>query len=244
MIQLNLLPDVKLEYLKTQRTRRLAMVISFIVTAAAVAILVLLLIVEGFQKHSLDNLNKKVTSETSTLRQEPQINGVLTVQNQLTSINGLHASEPASTKLFDYLNELTPITVTISGLNVDFNAHTISITGNADSLASVDQYIDTLKFTNYSTGSHSKNSPAFNSIVLSAFSLNTTQQNSGAAGTAPASYTITANFDQTIFNITKNVALVIPTTVTTRSDREHPGPLFVNGPAPHGNSSSTSGGSQ
>jgi hypothetical protein len=243
MIQLNLLPDVKLEYLKAQRTRRLAMAVSFIVTAAAVAILVLLLLVEGFQKHTLSNLNKNVASETSTLRSEPQINSVLTVQNQLQSINGLHASEPAANKLFDYLNELTPTSATISGLNVDFNAHTISITGNADALSTVDQYIDTLKFTTFNTGVHTANSPAFSSVVLTAFSLNTSQQNQATVGASPASYTITSNFDPTIFNITKNVSLIIPTTVTTRSNREHPGPLFVKGEGPAAGSSSTSTGS-
>jgi Tfp pilus assembly protein PilN len=238
MIQLNLLPDVKLEYLKAQRMRRMATVISFIVTATAVAILVILLSVEGFQKHTLSNLNKDVANKTSTLQGEPQINSVLTVQNQLQSINGLHASEPAANRLFDYLNELTPTTVTISGLNVDFNAHTISITGDTNSLASVNQYIDTLKFTSYTTGHNTKNAAPFNTIVLSAFALDTAQQN-GTTNT-PASYTITANFDPTIFDVTKNVTLVIPSTVTTRSDREHPGELFVNGLS----STTSSGGSQ
>jgi hypothetical protein len=219
MIQLNLLPDVKLQYLKAQRTRRLAMVISFIVTAAAIAILVIMLSVEGFQKHSLSNLNKNIASATTKLQQEPQINSVLTVQNQLESINGLHASEPAASRLFDYMNELTPTTVTISGLTVDFNADTITITGSSNALSDIDQYVDTLKFTDYTTGPNTQNTPAFSAVVLTSFSFDNTTS-------PPASYAITANFDPIIFGITKNVALVIPSKVTTRSDIEHPGPLF------------------
>jgi hypothetical protein len=234
MMQLNLLPDVKLEYLKAQRTRRLAMVISFIATAAAVALLVLMLAVEGFQKHTLGNLNNDVTTQTNKLQKEPHINGVLTVQNQLESINSLHASEPAASKLFDYMNELTPTPVTIGTLAIDFNAHTISLTGSADALSSVDQFIDTLKFTNYTTGPHTQNLPAFNTVVLSSFSLDNTTA-------PPATYTITANFDPTIFNITKNVALIIPSTVSTRSDRENPGPLFAQ---THSSNNSNSGGNQ
>ncbi len=232
MMQLNLLPDVKLDYLKAQRTRRLAMVISFIATAAAVALLIIMLAVEGFQKHTLSNINSDVSTQTSTLQKEPQINSVLTVQNQLESINGLHANEPAATRLFDYLNELTPLPVTIGNLAIDFNAHTLTITGSADALSSVDQYVDTLKFTKYTTGPHTQNAPAFNTVVLSSFSLDNTTS-------PPATYTITANFDPTIFNITKNVALIIPTTVTTRSDREHPAPLFAQ---THANDSSSSSG--
>jgi hypothetical protein len=235
MIQLNLLPDVKLEYLKAQRMRRLAMAISFLITAAAIAILVLLLIVEGFQKHHLTNLNNNVSTDTITLQKEPQINNILTVQNQLNSVNTLHASKPAATKLFDYMNELTPTSITVSELTIDFNAHTISITGSAPSLSSVDQYIDTLKFTTYTTGPRSGNNPAFSNVVLGEFSLSNTS-------TPPASYTITASFDPAIFNITKNVSLVIPTTITTRSAREDPAQLFVKGTSSKSNTSSTGGG--
>jgi Tfp pilus assembly protein PilN len=220
MIQLNLLPDVKLEYLKAQRMRRLAMVISFIVTAAAVVILVLMLSVEGFQKHTLGNLNKNIGSNTTKLKKEPQINSVLTVQNQLQSINGLHDSEPAASRLFDYMNELTPTTVNITNLNIDFNAHTVAITGSSVALSAIDQYIDTIKFTNFTTGPNTKDIPAFSSVILSSYSLDNTTA-------PPASYEITANFDPTIFDITKNITLVIPSKVSTRSDIEHPGPLFV-----------------
>jgi hypothetical protein len=234
MMQLNLLPDVKLEYLKAQRTRRLAMGISLIATAAAIALLVIMLAVEGFQKHTLSNLNNDVTKQTSKLQNEPQINSVLTVQNQLQSINTLQAGKPAATRVFDYLNELTPLTVTINNLAVDFNLHTITMTGSADALSSVDQYVDTLKFTKYTTGPHTQNLPAFSNVVLSNFSLDSTTS-------PPATYTVTASFDPGIFNITQNVALIIPTTVTTRSDREHPGPLFAQ--SSH-SSTTTNGGNQ
>ena len=246
MIQLNLLPDVKLEYLKAQRTRRLAIVLSFLVTAAAIALLLLLLIVEGFQKHTLNDVNKNVASETSTLQKEPQIDRILTVQNQLESINGLHASEPAANRLFDYLNELTPSSVTIATFSIDFNAHTISMAGSTDSLSNVDQYVDTLKFTRYSTGVNTPNPLAFSSVVLSTFSLDTSQQLSSTTS-PPATYTITADFNPAIFNVTKNVSLIIPTTVTTRSDLEHPGQLFVQRQSSSTGTSSTnstSGGNQ
>lgn len=232
MIELNLLPDVKLEYLRAQRTRRLAMAISFLVTSAAIAILVILLVVEGFQKHSLSNLNSDIASQTSTLQKEPDINSVLSVQSQLESLDTLHSGKPAATRLFDYLNELTPLSDTIGNLTIDFNAHTLSITGSADTLSSVDQYVDTLKFTKYTTGNTNKgNTPAFNDVALSSYSLDNTT-------TPPVTYTITTNFDPTIFNISDNVTLVIPSQITTRSDLEHPSPLFVKGSS----TNSTNGG--
>jgi Tfp pilus assembly protein PilN len=222
MMQLNLLPDVKLEYLKAERTRRLFMAGSVIVTAAAVALLVLVFLVTAYQKHTLSNVVKDVSAKTKTLKSEPGLNSVLTVQSQLQSVNSLHAKKPNASQLFSYLNELTPQQVAITALTADFTKGTLTITGTTDALSSVNQFIDTLKFTKYSAGAHTPNLPAFNGVVLSNFSLDDTTP-------PPASYTITTNFDPTIFNITKNVSLIIPTQVTTRSDLEHPGQLFVPG---------------
>jgi hypothetical protein len=224
MIELNLLPDVKQEYLRTQRIKRLSILVSLIISAAAITILVMLVVAEGWQKHTLGNINKDVSSKTTTLKNEAQINSILTVQNQLQSVNGLHDSKPATTRLFDYLNELTPLPASINTLKVDFALHTISITGDADALSTVNQYIDTLKFTKYDTGQHTVNKPAFSDVVLSSFQYDTTTS-------PPASFTIEANFDPIIFYITKNVALVIPSTITTRANLEHPKPLFVQNPS-------------
>jgi Tfp pilus assembly protein PilN len=238
MIQLNLLPDVKLKYLKAQRIRRLAVVVSIIISAAAVALLVLLLAVEAYQKHTLNDLNHDVATRTSQFQNEPHINDVLTVQNQLQSINSLHASEPATTKIFDYLNELVPTSVTVSSLSIDFAAGTISLAGNANSINNIDQFVDTLKFTDYSAGKNTPNTPAFSNVLLTSYGINNQLQ---SAGTPGASYSISANFAPTIFNVTKNVALVIPSIVTTRSSLENPGPLFAKGVTTHtGNSSSSS----
>ena len=232
MTQLNLLPDVKLEYLKAQRIRRLAIAVSILVSAAAIVLLVLLLSAELYQKHTLNDLNNDVTTKTSQLQNEPHINNVLTVQNQLNSINTLHNNEPATTKLFDYLNELTPTTVNISDLSIDFNGHTISITGAANSISNINQFVDTLKFTNYSLGKGTANAPAFSDVVLSSFG----ESSQADAGTPAASYSIAASFDPTIFNVTKNVSLIVPSQVTTRSSLENPGPLFVQAKTSNGGS--------
>lgn len=223
MIQLNLLPDVKLEYLKAQKIRRLAIAVSILISAAAIALLVLLLAVELYQKHTLSNINNDVTAKTSQLQNEPHINNVLTVQNQLNSISTLHNNEPAATKVFDYLNELVPTTLNINSLAVDFNAHTINISGAANSVSDINQFADTLKFTTYNTGNGTKNTLAFSDVVLSSFGVNSQP----VAGVPAASYSISASFDPTIFDVTKNVALIVPNQVTTRSSLENPGPLFV-----------------
>jgi hypothetical protein len=222
MIQLNLLPDVKLEYIKAQRARRLVLTVSVLVGAVAIALLALLLSVDGLQKKHLSDLNRDIGSESSKLQGEPQISKILTVQNQLGSLTALHAGKPAASRLFDYLNEVTPVQVSISDFSIDFTKQTSTITGTADALSSINKYVDTLKYTTYSGGSQSGNSPAFSNVVLSSFGLNSGSKDNSQA----ANYTITLSYDKNVFDITQKITLTVPNPITTRNGLQQPTDLF------------------
>lgn len=226
MMQLNLLPDVKMEYIKAQRARSLVISVSVIVTIASVALLLLLLSVDGLQKKHSNDLSKDIASESAKLQAEPQINKMLTVQNQLGSLTALHDNEPAASRLFDILNQVTPSNVSITDLNIDFTNQTATITGTSSNLANVNKYIDTLKFTTFTTDSNSNPQPAFSNVVLSSFSLNTGSPNSGQA----ANYTINLAFDPTLFDITQNTKLSVPTGTTGRLNLDQNSNLFQAAP--------------
>ena len=114
MIQFNLLPDVKLDYIKAQRTRKLVFSMSFIVSACAIALLVLLLSASALQRKHLSDLSNDISKESKTLRAKSNIDTILTVQNQLDSLTALHDAKPAAGRLSSFLNALTPATVSIS----------------------------------------------------------------------------------------------------------------------------------
>lgn len=236
MIQLNLLPDIKLDYIKAQRMRRLVISASVVVASASIAILVILLGIGVAQRHHLSNLTNQVDSETTQLKGKPNINQVLTVQGQLQSLNTLHSDEPAVASLLNkYLNEVTPASVAISELSVNFTTGTIAIDGTAPSLSDVNQYVDCLKYTTYNTNLDKTENNAFSDVVLSSFGYNGQSTNPAQA----ASYTIDFNYDKTIFNIADTINLTVPTFTTTRAEVPQPGALFKVPPA----SSSTSGSS-
>lgn len=223
MIELNLLPDVKLEFIKTQRMRQLVLSTSILVGAISVALLVLLLIFSGLQKKHLNDLGKDIKSDSAKLEKQPEISKILTVQNQLQSLTSLHDQKPASSRLFDFLNQVTPTQVDVTNLTTDFTASTISVTGTANSLSSVNKYIDTLKFTKYTIEDEDgAGTAAFSNIVLSSFSLATGAEAKGR----PANYTITLQYDTSIFDITKKISLSVPNQTTTRSAIEKPSALF------------------
>lgn len=230
MIQLNLLPDVKLQYVKAQRQQRLVTTIAVLVSLAAIVLLLLLLATDGLQKKHLSDLTRDISNGNSQLQNEPQIDKILTVQNQLSSLTGptgLYTTEPAAARLFTYLNEVTPVQISITDFNIDFTQYTATITGTADSLSSVNLYVDTLKTTTYTSGTNTSALPAFSNVVLSSFGL-------GSSATDPsqaANYTITLSYDKNIFDITQKINLTVPSTTTTRNTTPQSTDLFKQAPS-------------
>jgi Tfp pilus assembly protein PilN len=221
MIELNLLPDVKMEYIKAQNLRRMAFTISALVAVVSIVLLGSLISVNQLQKKHLRDLTGDISKESAELKNKPQINKILTVQNQLNSLTDLHSTKPAAYNLFNYLYQVTPSNVSISSLHTDFAQYTINVTGSTETLSDVNKYIDTLKFTTYKTGDGQK-SLAFGNVVLAAFGLTGSAQ----AGAKPASFTINLSYDPKIFDITQDIELTVPTKTTTRSSVDNPTDLF------------------
>jgi Tfp pilus assembly protein PilN len=238
MIELNLLPDVKMEYIKAQNLRRMTFTISALVTVVAVVLLGFLISVNQLQKKHLSDLTDDITRDSAQLKSKKDISKILTVQNQLASLTALHAGKPAASSLFTYLNQVTPSDVDISNLHVDFTANTMAITGGANSLSDVNKYIDTLKFTTYKTADGGKTA-AFGNVVMSSFAVNSEAKD----GSKPASYTINLSYDPKIFDITQKVTLKIPNITTTRASLDNPTPLFQAGASTTATGTTSSAGS-
>jgi len=223
MIQLNLLPDVKMKYIKAQRTRNMVLSTAVIITLASVALLVLLLVVGGLQKKHISDLNADIKTDSAQLKKQKDIEKILTVQNQLNRLTELHEAKPAAANLFGFLNEVTPSETGITNFKIDFTDQTITVTGTAPSLSSVNKYIDTLKYTKYSNDTNSDMTPAFKDVVLTSFSLSTGSQDPKKV----ASYTITMSYDPMLFDISKNVQLTVPKITTTRAQLTDTSDLFT-----------------
>jgi len=218
MIQFNLLPDIKIEYLKARRQKHLVMLSSIVAIVASLAILaVLMSIVFGLQKKNISDLNSDIAQASSELQNTEDLTKILTVQNQLLSITPLHDQKAVATRLFGYISQVTPASASISRLNVDFVKNILSISGSADSLNTVNTFTDTLKFATYHTAKDTKEEkPAFSDVVLSNFGRDS----------KAATYTITAQFDPVIFSELEDVTLTVPKKITTRSEVQQPAALF------------------
>jgi len=215
MIQFNLLPDIKLEFMRAERTKRVVVVVASVVTAVSLVImLVLAFFVFGVQQKYIHDLTADITTDSKNLKATKDLDKILTVQNQLNSLSALHDQEVDTTRVFPFIKELTPTEASIGSLNINFDEQTMSITGSANSLGTINKFVDTLKFTNYKHGD--TKAQAFSEVVLSSF---------GRADKG-ASYTITLKYDPLIFDVKENIELVVPDKVTTRSETEKPSALF------------------
>jgi Tfp pilus assembly protein PilN len=222
MIQLNLLPDVKIEFLRTTRNKRLVIGISLVVIAVSVAVLLLLAsIAYGFQKKNVSDLDKDIATYNKQLKDTPDLDKVLTIQNQLNALTKLHEDKADATRIFPFLTQLTPTTASISQFKLDVAESKITIQGSATSLTAANTFIDTLKFTTYQTvaedgTAEGDGTKAFSNVVMNQFS----QSGSGAM------YGIECNYDPAIFNNASNVKLTVPKIISTRSLTEQPTDLF------------------
>ncbi len=216
MVQFNLLPDVKLDFVKARRSKHTAIVIAAAIALTTLIIFVLLfLVVHVVQKKHLNDLNNDIKKYTAQIQKTPDLNKILTVQNQLHSLPGLHDQKPIVSRLPGYIAQVTPAQVSISSLQIDLSAHTITISGTADQLSTINTYVDTLKFTTFANKDGTKHGQAFSNVVLTSFSKG--QQ---------TTYSLTMSYDPTIFDNAQEVTLTVPKTITTRGETEKPSALF------------------
>ncbi len=201
MVQFNLLPDIKLQYVKARRTKHLITFVSIIVGGTALGVMLFsLLFVKVIQKQSLDHINTDIKKYSKTLKDTKDLNTILTVQNQLSTLTTLHENKPVASRVFIYLSQVTPAAVSLNQLNVDFTAHTLTVGGSAQSLDSIKLYTDVLKNTRYTVKSETAATKAFSNVVLASF----------AVSDKGPTYSITMSYDQNIFDVKQDVTLTVP----------------------------------
>ncbi|MGH7234269.1 MAG: hypothetical protein ACREF7_02385, partial [Candidatus Saccharimonadales bacterium] len=191
-----------------------------IVTIIAIVLVASLFSYTEVQKSQINSLSNDIRSQGLKLSNQANINSILTIQNQIQTLTTLHEQEPNVTNLATYLNQAIPVTTNLSSLSVDFNADTMIMSGNADTLVTINQLVDSLKFATYSVKGVSGSKPAFSNVVLADFGLTN----------GVASFTINLSFDPILFNNTETVTLNVPSKVTTRSQLDQPITLFNQSP--------------
>jgi len=172
MIQLNLLPDLKKEFLRSQRMKRL--VISIAISATVVAgILTAILATTVYigQTIVISALDSSIKDNFKKLQNNEEIDKYLTVQNQLNSLDALHNQRYAYANLFDYLQQLNPSdphSVMLSTASIKKEMRELTLEGTIATFESLNNFKTTLEQAqlSYNIGDDVKTIALFSRVEL------------------------------------------------------------------------------
>ena len=134
MIEINLLPNVKRELLKTRVMRNRVISISFLVGGASIAALVVLALILGSQIAAEAVQNGVIKDRNDKLMAVEDLNKVVTIQHQLTKINEQHSGKKLNSRIFDVVTAVNPVApnnVSFSDIKVNPGSKTITLEGSA-----------------------------------------------------------------------------------------------------------------
>ena len=174
MIFINLLPDIKLEYVRSLRIKRLLVLLSAILITCCIIISSVLFFVTSIQQpvaikniegvegvktaDNEDPSNKELIAE---IKAQEDIQDILTIQNQLKTFPDLRKDRIAANRLFEdggtddlaYLDVLIPKDKdatedvnTLESVNFDFVANTFTISGKTADEKSAKVIHETIRF--------------------------------------------------------------------------------------------------
>ena len=134
MIEINLLPNVKRELLKTRVMRNRVISISFLVGGASIAAVVVLALILGSQIAAEAVQNGVIKDRNDKLMAVEDLNKVVTIQHQLTKINEQHSGKKINSRIFDVVTAVNPVApnnVSFSDIKVNPGSKTITLEGSA-----------------------------------------------------------------------------------------------------------------
>lgn len=153
MIQINLIPDVKKEYLRAQRTRNITISISIIVGLAAIGLVALLGVILGGQYVVDMRAQNRIDEEYQKLASVEDLPDILTIQNQLTKLPDQHVNSTQDSRLFTVINAVNPAApndVTFSSVELDPENSIVTLEGSATGgYPAVEALKKTIESTNF-----------------------------------------------------------------------------------------------
>lgn len=132
MIQVNLLPDLKREYLHAQQTKHSFIVASVLASIIALGALVFIFVyVQFLQPQHRQNLQTDIDAKVSEMKSLKDAPKIVSVQGALEQLPGLQDKKWLSSRLFEYIKAFTPRGSSYNEIKLDLATSSISLTGTA-----------------------------------------------------------------------------------------------------------------
>ncbi len=212
MIQINLLPDVKQEYLRTRRIRNTAISIAIITGLAAGGVVVLLVLVLGAQLTREVLADDQIKKQYAEMSQVDSLSELVTLQNQLELISSQHENKSVDSRLFSFLQAINPAApndVQFSSVSLDPSDFTITLEGLTDGgYPAVESLTKTIMNTKveYVSGQEEMTDPVASQVAISE-----TRFGEDSSGKRVLRFKIVVDYYEQLFvNTAKSVEIVGP----------------------------------
>lgn len=143
--EINLVPDIKDEMIRTLKLRNFIFFLCIAVSAVSASIALLTGVIAGGQQLALDGKKASIEKMSNKLNSYTDLNDFLTIKDQLSNISTLTGNKQVLSRTFNTLSALLPTgadTITISEINVSLVDSQPIFTFDANANAGSDPYID------------------------------------------------------------------------------------------------------
>lgn len=214
MIEINLVPDIKQQLIKTQRIRSAVIASSVVVGIVSVAVVVLLAVfVFGVQTYRNKVADDQITAKSAVIAKHTDLAKTLTIQNQLSKISSLNNDKTIYSRVFDVLGAIIPPApndVQISTMTIDSNENKIVLDGQAqNNYAALEIFKKTIEgaiFNYYIEGDKTQQ----NIKLASAITTSDTSYGEDATGAKVLKFTLSFTYASEVFSpLSKNTSVSI-----------------------------------
>ena len=141
MYEINLVPDIKAEAIKAQKTRNFVFFVAGTVSAIAIGLVVVLVGIRAGQDIRIASQDSMLKTMTQKLESYDGLDEILTVQTQLNHLETIKDNKKVLSRVFTILSSMMPSgtdTISISSLDVNLNESTMTFDGQANAGAGTD----------------------------------------------------------------------------------------------------------
>lgn len=228
MIELNLLPDVKLQYVRAQKARRRVISIVSIGGVIAVGAVVVFAIVVYPVQWGLDKLaDNDISKSTQDLANVKDLNNYLTLQQQLSALPKLHEAKPIYSRFISYLPILNPsapnnIHVTQLMVNGEDDPNTLTLQAYASTYTAATVFQSTLESAQF-TADGQDPTDLFSNVTLTNTALG-----QDSSGNKVVTFTVTVTVSDDVFSFdSTNASISVPNKNATNSAQNIPSEVFA-----------------
>ncbi len=143
--EINLVPDIKNEMIKTLKLRNLIFFICIVVASASIGITLIFGLTAGGQQIAISNKKNSIDALSEKLNSYSDLSDFLTIKDQIDGISTITSQKTVLSRTFNILSAFLPTgadTITLSNLDVDLSDGQPTFTFDAQANSGTAPFID------------------------------------------------------------------------------------------------------